>query len=389
MRTKAEQVVESPVNVLRSGITRRCLVALGSFVFAAFLIEFPALIGVFDYRTVIGPEHLWWGPNRTDPELLQIRRPYAHQRGSARGGLISWGYEIPPADMTLYQWDVTYDRNGFRNQSNLQRADIAVIGDSFVEGLTIPTEQLTTFLLSKHQNNAVANLGQSAYGPQQELLVLKRYGLPLRPRTVVWMFSESSDLGDVISYRNLITHPPSFWQAFYHRSFTRNSVKEIKRLLFHPVKPSGIKRSGLFRASDGRTVTLYFVSPSAPFTNEDLGALEETTRTIADAHGLCAAQGIHFVFVFIPTKFRVFHDFCQFPQESECRNWGVNDLPERMRKAVRSISSEIGYIDLIPYLRAAVKGGALPYYPDDDHWSPEGHKIAAEAIRDYLALTPE
>jgi len=26
-----------------------------------------------------------------------------------------------------------------------------------------------------------------------------------------------------------------------------------------------------------------------------------------------------------------------------------------------------------------------PYYPDDDHWSPEGHQIAAEAINDYLS----
>jgi hypothetical protein len=34
-----------------------------------------------------------------------------------------------------------------------------------------------------------------------------------------------------------------------------------------------------------------------------------------------------------------------------------------------------------------VKGGTLPYYADDEHWSPEGHKVAAETINDYLIST--
>jgi hypothetical protein len=86
-------------------------------------------------------------------------------------------------------------------------------------------------------------------------------------------------------------------------------------------------------------------------------------------------------------KFRVFHSFCRFPQESKCRDRVVSDLPERLQKAVGSISSEIGYLDLTPALMDAVKGGTLPCYPDDEHWSPEGHKVAAETINDYLIST--
>jgi hypothetical protein len=44
----------------------------------------------------------------------------------------------------------------------------------------------------------------------------------------------------------------------------------------------------------------------------------------------------------------------------------------------------IGYLDLTPDLADGVKRGVLPYYPDDEHWTPEGHKIAAEAIHKYL-----
>ena len=382
MPSKSAEITISPVTTHASA--RRFLLIPISVVFVLCLIESPAFIGAFDYRTVIGPEHLWWAPNIVDPELLQVHRPHAHQSGAARGGLISWGYQIPESDKVLYQWDVTYDHNGFRNQSDLKSADMVVIGDSFVEGLTVPDSQLTTSLLARLQGDVVANLGQSAYGPQQELVVLKRYGLPLQPRTVVWMFFEGNDLEDVVAYRKATSNPDGFWKSFYLRSFSRNAAKGVKRIFFPPTKPSGAKRAAAFQASDGKTLTLYFVYLSPPLSDQHLSSIDETTRTIATAHRLSAAQGARLIFVFVPTKFRVFRDCCQFPQQSECRNWTVNDLPERLRKAVVSISPDIGFLDLTPRLAEDAKRGALPYYPDDDHWSPEGHKVAAEAINDYL-----
>ena len=122
------------MNVLQSRNFQRFLLVVASVLFVLFCIELPALIGVFDYRTVIGPYHMWWAPNITDPELLAIHRPHAHQSGSALGGDIASSYQVRPSDLTQFQWDVTYDRNGFRNQHDLERADIAVIGDLLSKG---------------------------------------------------------------------------------------------------------------------------------------------------------------------------------------------------------------------------------------------------------------
>jgi len=47
----------------------------------------------------------------------------------------------------------------------------------------------------------------------------------------------------------------------------------------------------------------------------------------------------------------------------------------------------MGYFDLTPALVDAAKRGELTYYPDDVHWSPEGQKVAAEAINSYLLST--
>lgn len=377
-----------PIRVLNLERVRRLLLAGVSIFFVLGLVEFPALIQRIDYRTIIGPEHAWWAPNITDPELLHIHRPYAHQKGSSRGGDAAAAYEIPPSDRTLYAWDVTYDRNGFRNEADFARADMIVVGDSFVEGLTVPAAELTTSLLAKLRRETVANLGQSAYGPLEELVVLRRFGLPLRPRTVVWMFFEGNDLGDVISYRRAMRNPQSPASSFWARSFTRNALKEVKRFFVASVKIQGVKRAGVFEALNGQKVTVYFMyGSSRPLSADDLSALDDTARTIATAQTLSAAQNARLIFVFVPTKFRVFRGFCRFPQESECRNWVLNDLPERLRQAVASISPEVGYLDLTSSLVDAVKNGQLPYYPDDEHWTAEGHKVAAEAINKYLLST--
>jgi lysophospholipase L1-like esterase len=66
----------------------------------------------------------------------------------------------------------------------------------------------------------------------------------------------------------------------------------------------------------------------------------------------------------------------------------VSDLPERLRRAEGSISPRIDYVDLTAALAAAAKDGVLPYCSDDVHWSPEGYRIAAEAIHAYLAAHP-
>ena len=352
-----------------------------------FLVEFPALINVVDYDRIIGPAAGWWAPNRFDPELRHVRRPYVRLSGVRRGGLMELLWQIPPSDQILYRWDLKYDHNGFRNDVDLESADMVVIGDSMVESMTVPTAELATTLLAHLQSKVVANLGQISYGPQQELIVLKRYGLPLRPRTVLWMFTEANDLMDVASYDQVMRQGRSFsWSAFFARSFTKNALRRVKQLLLkNSAKPPGVKRSGVLQTPNGKKLTLYFFFPCEPLTQEELSALDETARILAEAHNLCAAQGARLVFVFIPDSFRVFGPLCQFPPESQCRNWVLSDMPERFEKALGSISSQIGYLDLTPSLVEAVKRGAIPYYPDDIHLTPQGNRIAAEAINNYLS----
>jgi hypothetical protein len=370
----------------------RVALVVGSLMFGFGILELLAWLEVFDYRGLLAPPES--GQTEVaDLELLHRHAPHAHIAGSARSGQITWSFQIPPKERQYYSWDVHYDRYGFRNSSDLTQADIAVIGDSFVEGLTIPDAELMTNLLAGMEKQTVANLGQFGYGPLEEIVVLKRYGLPLRPRTVVWMFSEATDLGDVIHYRKKIGQMDAPRHngkpaKFAIRQAISSIHARVKMALRRATRPPGVLRAGVVRTAAGEPLNEYFASTSQPFTADEMSALDETREVIAEAERLCAAQGARFVFVLIPSKFRAFHDSCEFPAQSECRKWTLTDLPERLRQAVGPVSATVGYRDLTPDLAAAVKRGNFPYYSDDDHWSPAGNRIAAEAIHQYLEEMP-
>jgi hypothetical protein len=229
------------------------------------------------------------------------------------------------------------------------------------------------------------NLGQNGYGPQQELVVLKRYALPLHPQAVIWVFSEATDILDAQQYVMLTQRLATFWPAFEDRSFTKNAVKRLM-----PAKKGlpAVRGSGILQDASGSHNT-YFTYGDA-FSAVDLSnmpstGLDETKRTLTTAADLCATHGCHLIFVYAPDKFRALQPFCTFPAESDWRKAKLNDLPERMAQMVHSISPAIGYLDGTPAIEADIKNGAMPYAIDDGHWNAEGQRVAAKAINDYLA----
>jgi hypothetical protein len=382
----AEPAKKIPSAPSRPEFFRHVLLVAGSIAFGLALLELPALFNWVNYGRILGINADWLPRNRvSDPELLHTGRPNAHFAGSTLGGNSLLQYRLPDSALTRYQWDVTYDDKGFRNPPGLMAADIAVVGDSFVEGMTVSGPRLMTSVLANLERKTVANLGQSGYGPQQEFVVLKRYAAPLHPRTVVWLFYEGNDLEDVEQYDRTMHQPPGFWEGFAGRSFTRNALARI----YHLTKPPGVKGAAIVRASGGAMNVFYFDRQSAfsaaRLTPDHLKAIARTTQIIRGAHEFCAAAGIKLIVAFVPTAFRAVKPYCRFPAESDCRGWVLNDLPDRMREAVAAASKEVGYLDLTPALSAAVGQGNLPYYRDDAHWTEDGHRIAAEAIHAYLS----
>jgi hypothetical protein len=372
------------MRIVRSEFVARVLLVAGSCLAAVVLLELPALFHAVNYRDIMDGNPLH-SNNIEDPELLQIHRAHSRMTGSSTGGFAAKVYDVPLAEQTTYHWDAGYDQNGFRNAVDLKSAGTVVLGDSFVEGTTIPEAQLMASQLINPLGKVVANLGQNGYGPQQELVVLRRYGLPLHPQTVIWVFSEATDILDAAQYVASTRRLTQFWPAFLDRSFTKNAVK---RIMPQKKGPPAVTGSGILHDANGTHNTYFTIGDAfsaVNLVNMPSTGLDETKRTLTAAADLCAERGCHLIFVYATDKFRALHEFCTFPAESVWRNAKLNDLPERMAQMVHSISPGIGYLDLTPALVADIKSGAMPYAIDDGHWNAEGQRVAAKAINEYLA----
>jgi lysophospholipase L1-like esterase len=351
-------------------------------------LEVPVLVAGVDYGRLLRthPNDTWLqlanGVNLRDEELIHVHRPHSRYTGDVVGNLAWLGIPARPP----YRVDVAYDRNGFRNSRDLDRAEVVAIGDSFVEGAEVAEPQTVTAVMARQLGVTVANLGQSNYGPQQELAVLRRFGLPLQPRVVVWFFFGGNDLGDVETYEWRRTHateflsPPSSLTA---RSFARNAVIALARVTTPPrtvESPSAAQAAMDFTDASGVTRRLYLDAEEGPW---EPAQWETARRTLDEAQRLTEAAGARFLLVFIPRKLRVYRGHVDAAPSSLARTWTTNDLPQVL--GAWAAGQGAAFLDATIPLRAAVAAGTSVYLPDDVHWSPEGHAVAGAAVAAAIA----
>lgn len=368
----------------------RFLLTTGSLLFCWLLAEGVVLTNLVDYRTLFGAYEsgtaLSVTGRRFDRELLWRHEAHYQYEAPYQGNLGAALCTPPDRERTVA---VRYDRNGFRNPRDLETAELVVIGDSYIEGYITPDESLITTRLSELQGTAVANLGHSGYGPQQELAVLRRFGLPLKPKTVVWAFFEGNDFSDAERFETKRHWSSSdrwydFWQNFWFRSLTRN----VSALLLRPDQQcvpdhSIAEFQAEFRDSAHRATTVFFASTEVAHVSRL--ALRNAVDPIIHAAELCRALGIRFLVAFVPEKFRVYHDLGNVSLTTDAiRQWRISDLHDQMQQLLAELDSNIEYVDLTPALKAASRAGIPTYLPDDTHWTDAGNRVAAEVIHHAL-----
>ena len=151
---------------------------------------------------------------RTSDATLRFRyKPYVQWEGWFLGDQTHWDAR----EKRFVQYRM--DHNGFRNKADLQTADIVCVGDSFtVSGSR--GEKTYPAILSHLTGYDVANLGRGSYSAQQELEVLRRYALPLKPKVLIWQVFEGNDLEETASYQD--------WRDGQQRSAVRKAHRKYK-----------------------------------------------------------------------------------------------------------------------------------------------------------------
>ena len=363
----------------------RLLLSIAAICITIAMIEFVVAVTSLDFRPLLGTldDVPWKNPvNRLDPELLHVRRPGLKLQGTIVGGDISQ-YRSGIEKQT-YQYDVTYDQNGFRDPNERTNADIVVVGDSFVEAPTISDAQLATSIIAKNLGKIVENLGQSWYGPQQMRITLLRYGLVLKPHDVVWVFYGGNDLFDYRRYQGILpTWPqvaPSL-NGFLERSLLRNLVRLAKKRLTPPTQlPAAVV--GDCVAGPNERTKLAFFYPDTPLSEQDRTTLAKVAGEIANAAQATKAIGANFLLVYAPSKFQVYRQLCAFTPASITSEWSGSALALEIERIAND--NAINYLDLTPALNHAASQQGSVYFSDDTHWNQLGQAVVGEAIAQRL-----
>lgn len=376
----------------RTELAKRFVLMTGTLAALLLLIEAPAWQGYVDYRRIFSITEgfeTWDKPGFVPvEEVLWLHPPYYRMKGRYSRGDIGKALCFIENDSRAY--DSRYDRNGFRNESDLDAADIAVVGDSFVEAMMLPSSELLTSVLGQLENSTVANLGVAGYGPQQELGVLKKHAMNLHPKTIVWFFYEGNDLEDAREYETKAGRFPKDGNRTYRlfqRSFTSNAMRAFLRTK-RGCNPSRDleRRFGTIQDPQGLKHRMYFAYPIQPLTKSDLEALEKVRAALVEGYRLCRERGIRLIVVFGPTEYRVYNGLSNLVEVAEeVKSWEINDLPDRLRNVVSGISSDIVYVDLTTAFKKEAARGTRIFLTDDTHWSSAGHQVVAQTLHNVLS----
>ena len=365
------------------------------------LLEASAVAGLIDYsrfRAAITGEGNEPAVDFIDDHEFSFRRPpHARWSGQPRSSMAQY-FNLPVR--SSYQQTFSTDSGGFRNPADLDRSDIALIGDSYIEGAYVSDEETVAVRLHELTGRAVVNLGVSGYGSLQELKVLEKYALPLGSRMVAWFFFEGNDLDDDQNFENAMAYergvpapnPPEpaslRWRNFVDRSFTVNTFMQLREMSDWLV-PNRIDSFGWFREPSGTVHQLYFYDFYATrvFGDYERQRFETTKATFQRARGICREHGIRLVVFYVPIKFRVYGDLCTFPAGSPCVAWHPWDLEARFADFCREAGIE--FVSLTEPMHWAATGGEILYAPEDSHWNAAGHVFVARQVGAAWASAPD
>jgi hypothetical protein len=391
----------------------------------------------------VAPDPHW----QDSPRYGRIPRPNRHAVGEwMLGDIVRMGF-VPPemSPGLLHRFPVRTDGEGFRNESAPGPVDVAALGDSFTDALTVPVELAWPARLEAASGRPVRNYGVAGFGPQQELRVLRDHVLARRPRVVVVAFFAGNDIPGAALFEEFErsgsgTFGVAGWPfkrtvARFDRSY---AFQLARRLLVREVHAAGPDAAadggrrfdaawsgedprapvvsapsfdrGLFAIPvGGRTLRFALMPPYLNLLNLGRAELEAhrgwtlTREALREMGRACEDADATLVVMFIPSKSQVYlpilersfdptrlrdtlaYSLPNDPWGVDVRRLSRNRLVQNELVGAFCRREGIAFLDLTPDLEHAAAAGTNVYFPDDSHWNANGHQIAANLLGRLLA----
>ena len=295
-------------------------------------------------------------------------------------------------------FDVTYRSNsyGARDRERTRESDaprIAVLGDSFVEGIGVEPEDRVTEQLEGLTGLEHLNFGTAGnFSSTQEWLLYEHFARDFaHDRVVLFLlpnndFIENSESAFYTPYRYrpyLRRDASGGFELYYPLTMEEAAERLAEELQWNRVYNAVYlyrlyawvqlrARAARAEATMGRSAPEYGYIGYNDFSDEDFAVLTHGYRELARAAGDRPV-----LIVSIPR----FQELRLYEDRGEAFR-----LPELLTRFAESVPN-LEYRDLLPAFvedwRSQGRDLRDYFHPCDGHWSPLGHRIAAEALQDW------
>ena len=290
----------------------------------------------------------------------------------------------------------TTDEHGFPNPPGSwshSPIDLGVIGSSQVVGESVPSADGLPALLRARYPNAVV-IAAGGDGPLLELAGVREYLPALKPKRVIWVFSESHtpDFLERESQSPLLRNylDPSYRQGLLEKQDALN--KEIARYFADGIQAELIAESWtttakkLLKLETIHKLMYFFVDARTAKSDPFQFNLKLYGQLLQEGKNEIGGWGGTLTLVYWPDSSR-YAGICNYRP-------GLRSLYDRTHDSVLRVAQELGIpvIDLsraFPDLPASEAArNAVYFYPYPAHFRPAGYHHAAEAILSALEAAP-
>jgi len=291
---------------------------------------------------------------------------------------------------SCFKWEYTANKFGARDKERIVETDrnrTVVLGDSFIEGFGVDTQNRLTDVLEASTGREFLNFGTSgSFGTIQESILYDTFASKFSHDTVLIALLPANDFldddlhfgknfygdryrpyyqGEYPNYK-IIYYPPELKEK------PDKNVAQIIKGLFREFTYSYHLASflkGIYYSSKKVKTRKKPYSGYFDFHEESINRLQFSYEKIIRK---AKEEGREVYVVSLP----VYTDILRYSEE------GKAPLTERLEE----LSKQVGFkfIDLLPYMHDFTSDWQDYYLECDDHWGDQGNKVAADFLKSVL-----